>query len=148
MQKIFCVLICLFVYSLISSSTVAASEIYVYKNPNCGCCDKWITYLEEQGFNLKSENTPMLASMKAAIGVTPELDSCHTAVVDGYVVEGHVPAGDIKRLLEERPDIKGLAVPDMPIGSPGMEQGDIKERYDVIAIKKDGSTYVFSTHND
>lgn len=90
----------------------------------------------------------MLPSMKKAAGITPELESCHTAVIEGYLVEGHVPAGDIKRLLEERPDIKALAVPGMPIGSPGMEQGDTKERYDVIAIKKDGSTYVYSKHNE
>jgi hypothetical protein len=146
--KISCYIICLILVSLFVSSNVTASEIYVYKNPYCGCCNKWIAYLKEQGYAVKSENNSMLPAMKEVIGVTPELTSCHTAVVNGYFLEGHVPAEDIKRLLDERPDIKGLAVPGMPIGAPGMEQGDTKERYDVIAVKKDGSTYVYSTHNN
>jgi hypothetical protein len=148
MIKALCFITCLVVTSLFICSKVMGSEIYVYKNPYCGCCNNWIAYLKEKGYAVKSENTPMLPAMKEAVGITSELASCHTAVVDGYVLEGHVPAEDIKRLLEERPDIKGLAVPGMPIGSPGMEQGDTKEIYDVIAIKKDGSTYVYSTHND
>jgi hypothetical protein len=148
MKKMFNFFVCLFVYLLVSSSIVAASEIYVYKNPYCGCCNRWIAYLKEQGYTVKSENNPMLPAMKEAIGITPELASCHTAVVDGYFLEGHVPAEDIKHLLDERPDIKGLTVSGMPIGAPGMEQGDTKERYDVLAVKKDGSTYVYSTHND
>jgi hypothetical protein len=151
MQRVLSVFACLFVGLLIISPVVVASEISeikVYKNPHCGCCNKWISYLKDQGFTVKSENNSMLPAMKEAVGVTSELASCHTAVVDGYVLEGHVPAEDVKRLVEERPDIKGLTVPGMPIGSPGMEQGDTKERYDVIAIKKDGSTYVYSTHND
>lgn len=148
MGKTLCFIICLVVISLFINSQVMASEIYVYKNPHCGCCNKWISYLKEQGYTVKTENISMLPAMKEAVGITSELESCHTAVVDGYVVEGHVPAEDIKRLLVERPDIKGLTVPGMPIGSPGMEDGDTKERYDVIAIKKDGSTYVYSTHND
>jgi hypothetical protein len=146
--KISCYIICLILVSLFVSSNVTASEIYVYKNPYCGCCNKWIAYLKEKGYAVKSENNSMLPAMKEAIGIHPELASCHTAVVDGYFLEGHVPAEDIKRLLDERPDIKGLAVPGMPIGAPGMEQGDTKERYDVIAVKKDGSTYVYSTHNN
>jgi hypothetical protein len=148
MQGIFYFFVGLFVCLIVNGSMVAASEIYVYKNPYCGCCNKWIAYLKEQGYAVKSENNSMLPAMKEVIGVTPELTSCHTAVVDGYFLEGHVPAEDIKRLLDERPDIKGLAVPGMPIGAPGMEQGDTKERYDVIAVKKDGSTYVYSTHNN
>ena len=148
MRKTFYFITFIAIISLFISSKVMASEIYVYKNPYCGCCNKWISYLKEKGYAVKSENTQMLPAMKEAIGVTSELASCHTAVVDGYFLEGHVPADDIKRLLEERPDIKGLAVPGMPIGSPGMEQGDIKERYDVMAVKKDGSTYIYSTHNN
>jgi hypothetical protein len=148
MRKTFCFMTCFVIISLFISPKVMASEIYVYKNPYCGCCNNWIAYLKENGYAVKSENTPMLPAMKEAVGITPELASCHTAVVDGYVLEGHVPAEDIKRLLEERPQIKGLAVPGMPIGSPGMEQGNLKEKYDVIAIKKDGSTYIYSTHNN
>lgn len=148
MGKIVCFMTCFIVISLFINSKVMASEIYVYKNPRCGCCNKWISYLKEQGFTVKTENNSMLPAMKEAVGITSELGSCHTAVVDRYVVEGHVPAEDIRRLLEERPDIKGLTVPGMPIGSPGMEQGDTKERYEVLAVKKDGSTYVYSTHNE
>ncbi len=148
MGKTFCSITCLVIISLFISSKVIGSEIYVYKDPYCGCCNNWIDYLRDKGYAVKSENTPMLPAMKEAVGITSELTSCHTAVVEDYVLEGHVPAEDIKRLLEERPEIKGLAVPGMPIGSPGMEQRDIKERYDVIAIKKDGSTYVYSSHNN
>jgi hypothetical protein len=148
MGKLFCFIICLLAISLFINSKVMASEIYVYKNPHCGCCNTWISYLKEQGFTVKTENISMFPSMKESMGITTELESCHTAIVDGYVVEGHVPGEDIKRLLEERPDIKGLTLPGMPIGSPGMEQGDTKEKYNVLAVKKDGSTYVYSTHND
>ena len=121
MRKIFCFTICLLALYLFIDSRAMASEIYVYKNPHCGCCNKWISYIEEQGFAVKTENNAMLPSMKKAAGITPELESCHTAVIEGYLVEGHVPAGDIKRLLEERPDIKALAVPGMhlaPLEAP------------------------------
>ncbi len=148
MRKIIYFIICTMAVSYFVSSRVTASEVKVYKNPHCGCCNNWISYLKEQGFTVKTEDISKFPSMKESMGITTELESCHTAVVDGYVVEGHVPAEDVKRLVEERPDIKGLTVPGMPIGSPGMEQGDTKERYEVIAIKKDGSTYVYSTHND
>lgn len=118
------------------------SEIDVYKNPYCGCCNNWIAYLEDKGYAVKSESPPMLPAMEEAVGITSELESCHTAVVDGYVIEGHDSAEHIKRLVEEHPDNKGLAVPGMPAGSPGMEQGDTREKYDFVAIKKDGSTYL------
>ena len=125
-----------------------ASEVFVYKNPDCGCCNKWIRHLENNGFTVKSKNASNINSIKKEHGITAELSSCHTAIVEGYVVEGHVPADDVKRLLSERPEIRGLSVPEMPIGSPGMEVGDKKEKFDVIAVSKDGSTAIYSTYND
>ena len=119
-------------------------EVTVYKSPTCGCCGKWVTHLESNGFKVVTEDMPNVNPMKQRLGLPQQLASCHTAVVGGYVVEGHVPAELIKRLLEEKPDIAGIAVPGMPIGSPGME-GPNPQPYDVIAFKKDGSQEVFAT---
>lgn len=127
----------------------ARPAIEVWKSPSCGCCQKWADYLSDNGFAVTAKNTShgMLDRIKSQAGIGPELASCHTALVDGYTVEGHVPADDIKRLLEERPDAVGLTVPDMPLGSPGMEQPDGKtEPYDVLLVKKDGSTEIFAQH--
>lgn len=121
-------------------------EITVYKSPTCGCCNKWIDHLKQNGFEVKAHNVKDVVPYKIQSGVTPELASCHTAFVDGYTIEGHVPASDIKRLLRERPDVGGLAVPGMPIGSPGMEQGNHKDKYNVISFDKKGNKKVFASH--
>jgi hypothetical protein len=119
----------------------------VYKTPTCGCCSKWVDHLQEAGFGVRSTDMRDLTDFKASHGVSRALESCHTALVAGYVLEGHVPGDDVKRLLEERPAIAGLAVPGMPIGSPGMEiPGGKVQPYDVIAFRNDGSTHVFATH--
>ena len=123
--------------------SVEASTVTVYKSPTCGCCTKWVSYLEREGFETQVVSTTDLAGVQAEHGVPHELGSCHTAVVDGYVLEGHVPAADIKRLLRERPAVVGLAVPGMPAGSPGME-GAVRQRYDVLAFQKDGAVAVFA----
>ncbi len=123
----------------------AAETIDVYKSKYCGCCKKWVEYMEAEGFTLKVIEENNLAPIKEKAGITPATGSCHTAMVDGYFIEGHVPAADVRRLLEQRPDIRGIAVPGMPMGSPGME-GNRKDAYDVIAVHKDGSTSVFSHH--
>jgi hypothetical protein len=123
----------------------SASEISVYKSPACGCCTAWADHLKANGFDVKVQEVNDVNAIKQAHGVTRELASCHTALVDGYVVEGHVPAADIKRLLDTRPAVAGLAVPGMPMGSPGME-GPHKQRYDVISFDKAGHTEVFSSH--
>jgi len=103
--------------------------------------------LAANGFALQVENRSDLSGIKAEQGVPSELHSCHTAIVDGYVIEGHVPAADVKRLLSERPSVKGLAVPGMPVGSPGMEvQGIAAEAYDVIAFQPDGATSIFASY--
>ncbi len=121
------------------------TEVMVYKTPTCGCCSKWMDHLEANGFEVKSKDLKNLSSVKRMNGVPTQLSSCHTAIVGGYFVEGHVPAEDVKRLLEERPDVAGIAVPRMPEGSPGME-GPNPEPYSVLAVKKDGSVEVFARH--
>jgi hypothetical protein len=132
--------------ALLSFHAQAGSDsIKVYKSPTCGCCSKWIDHLRANGFEVEAVEIKSVQPVKISNGVTPELASCHTALVGGYVVEGHVPASDVRRLLEERPKISGLAVPKMPIGSPGME-GPNPERYDVIAFGGKGGPTVFATH--
>jgi len=128
--------------------TSALPVVDVYKSPTCGCCSKWVDHLGEEGFEVRSTDTSDLADFKASHGVPRQVESCHTALVAGYVVEGHVPASDIERLLRKRPaTIRGVAVPGMPIGSPGMEvPGTKAQPYDVIAFDKNGRTDVFASH--
>ena len=119
----------------------------VYKSATCGCCSKWVDHLRSLGFVVRTTNTEALDALKAKYGVPRQARSCHTALVGGYVVEGHVPGVDVQRLLRERPAIAGIAVPGMPIGSPGMEVSGVKAQpFDVIAFAKDGSTRVFASH--
>jgi hypothetical protein len=122
-----------------------AATIEVWKSPDCGCCAEWVRHLEANGFRVKVSDTGNNA-MRARLGMPAKLGSCHTAQVGGYAIEGHVPAADIQRLLAEKPRATGLAVPGMPIGSPGMEQGDRREPYDVLLVLPDGSTRVFQSH--
>lgn len=119
--------------------------ITVYKDPDCGCCKTWIEHLRKNGFKVTSHDTRDMTTIKANFGVKADLQSCHTAIVNGYVVEGHVPAADIKRMLQQRPKIAGIAVPGMPSGSPGMENG-MTDRYSVIAFDRKGGTKVFARH--
>jgi hypothetical protein len=120
--------------------------IDVYKSPTCGCCTAWEEHMEEHGFTVNSHVTDEVYPVKVAQGLPPRLASCHTGIVNGYVVEGHVPAPDVIRMLRERPQIAGIAVPGMPIGSPGMEQGPYRERYDVISFDRQGNQTVFARH--
>ena len=117
----------------------------VYKTPTCGCCKAWVDHVKENGFAVEVHDLNDLSAIKKQHGVPAALNSCHTAVVGRYVIEGHVPAGDIRKLLYEKPDIAGLAVPGMPAGSPGME-GFYKEKYDVFAFTEDGKGSVFASH--
>ena len=120
--------------------------ITVYKSSTCGCCKKWVSYLEQEGFSVNAINHDNVDEIKVENGLTdPSLKSCHTALVDGYVIEGHVPASDIERLLAERPDVVGLTAPGMPLMSPGMSSL-IPENYDVFAFQKDGQRQVFSSY--
>ena len=126
----------------------ALPGVAVYKDAACGCCSQWVEHLRTHGFTATATNVDDLDAVKAKHNVPSRVRSCHTAVVDGYVIEGHVPAADIQKLLKERPAIAGLAVPAMPVGSPGMEvPGVPPQPYDVLVLHKDGRTGTFSSYN-
>lgn len=121
--------------------------VTVYKTPTCGCCTLWAEHMAEAGFEVEAVDVADLGAVKRRLGVPRSLGSCHTAVVGGYLVEGHVPASDVKRLLAEAPEAAGLAVPGMPIGSPGMETpGRAPERYEVALFTREGLATVFARH--
>lgn len=124
-----------------------APALTVYKDPSCGCCVKWVEHLRSAGLRPRVIDRSDMDALKDSLGVPMALRSCHTAVADRYVVEGHVPAADLKRLLATKPKgIVGIAVPDMPAGSPGMEVGGRADRYDVIAFGAGGATKLFARH--
>ena len=129
-----------------TSRAQALPELVVTKDPSCGCCETYADYLRENGFEVEVKPTHDLPLMKRQYGVPGELEGCHTTLVAGYVVEGHVPASAIRRLLTEKPRATGIAVPGMPVGSPGMEMGARVDRYDVIAFAPGGATRVFARH--
>jgi len=121
--------------------------VTVYKNAQCGCCRGWVEHLRKEGFDVTAKDVDDLAAIKSKLGVPASLGSCHTAIVGTYVVEGHVPAADIRKLLAEKPKVAGIAVPGMPMGSPGMEvPGVPADKYDVTAFAKDGKQRVFASH--
>jgi hypothetical protein len=126
--------------------TAAAATIEVAKSPYCGCCTLWVEHLRQEGFDVHVVDLDDVTPTARRLGVPDDLRSCHTASIGGYAIEGHVPAADIRRLLAERPAAAGIAVPGMPIGSPGMEQGDRRQRYDVILFRRDGRRQLFSRH--
>lgn len=127
-------------------SQPAPPTMVVYKHPECGCCTKWVGHLRESGFRVRVNDTRDWPETRQKLGVPDSLAACHTGVVNGYLVEGHVPAEDIHRLLRERPAAKGLAVPGMPIGSPGMEASDQREPYDVLLMTEDDRRTVYAHH--
>lgn len=132
------------VVSLVAINRATAEKALVYKSPTCGCCSAWVDHLREQGFDVEARDVADVAQYKLEHGVPYDLGSCHTAVIGGYVIEGHVPAANIRRLLAERPDIAGLAVPGMPSGSPGMPGP--AQSYAVIAFDRDGNQQVYARH--
>lgn len=134
-------------FSTTALAAGAAQSIHVYKSPTCGCCTDWIKHLEDNGFEVDVTETHNLNPVKADAGLTPALASCHTAFIGDYVIEGHVPASDIHRLIAEAPRATGLSVPGMPLGSPGMEVGDQKDHYKVILFNAAGQTRVFAEYN-
>ncbi|NOT10326.1 MAG: DUF411 domain-containing protein [Methylococcaceae bacterium] len=121
-------------------------DIVVYRSPTCGCCRKWMEHLEENNFNVKEIRTSETQAIKDKYDVTQDMASCHTAIVDGYVVEGHVPANDILFLLKSRPKVVGITVPAMPIGTPGMEMGDEKDAYDVMSFDREKHYRIFKSY--
>jgi len=129
-----------------ASGPEAGTTVTVYKSPTCQCCDKWITHLRENGFSVDVESQMNVRPVKRQLGVPNGLEACHTATVGGYVVEGHVPAQEVKRLLDDRPDVRGLSVPGMPIGSPGMERGNRVDPYEVLAFTTEGDTSTFARY--
>ncbi len=126
----------------------ALPPIHVIKGMGCECCEAWVAYLREQGFAVTDEVSmgTLLIKRKLDLNIPAKAFSCHTGIVDGYALEGHVPAADIRRLLSERPDAIGLAVPGMPYGSPGMGDETAREAYDVFLIARDGTTTVFTSY--
>jgi len=136
--------------ALVAAATAARPtpppDMVVYKSASCGCCKQWVDYLKAKGYTVTSKDLDdaALASIKAELGVTRGVSSCHTAVIAGYVIEGHVPAGDIERLLREKPKVLGLAAPGMPGAAPGMDTS--KDPYDVLTFDAKGTTTVFSHH--
>jgi hypothetical protein len=125
----------------------AGPRVVVYKSESCGCCKLWVQHLQQAGFSTEVHNVDNLGPIKERVGVPAGKGSCHTGEVGGYFIEGHVPAQDVKRLLREKPAAKGLTVPGMPLGSPGMEvpSGQV-DAYEVLLVAKDGSTSVFARH--
>ncbi len=119
-----------------------------YQSPYCGCCKEWVKHMEDNGFKLDMVYEEDLTPIKIKLGLRPEYASCHTAQIEGYTFEGHIPAAEIKRFLAKKPErMIGLAVGGMPMGSPGMEYGDQKDAYEVLAFDKNGRTMVWSRHN-
>lgn len=129
-----------------ASAAQTLPAVTVYKDPNCGCCSLWVRHMEQAGFTVTAHNTSDMPAVRAKYGVPSHVQSCHMGVVDGYVLEGHIPADDVKRLLKERPKAKGIAVPGMPVGSPGMEQGNVRHAYSVVTFDETGRTAVFAQH--
>ncbi len=129
-----------------SARGVANPEIMVYRDLTCGCCGRWEEHLKAAGFQVVDYTTSDMHLIKQQYGIPPRLETCHTASVQRYIIEGHVPADDIKRLLAERPKVAGLVAPGMPIGSPGMEDGDTAESYTVFTFNHDGAMAVFAKH--
>jgi hypothetical protein len=128
----------------------AAAEIHVFKSPTCGCCNDWIRHLEANGFKVSVTDVPDSRHARARLGMPAKLGSCHTALAAGYVIEGHVPAREIKRLLRERPNALGVSVPGMPIGSPGMDGPEYRgefDPYDVLLVQADGRASVFASYD-
>ncbi|WP_166266911.1 DUF411 domain-containing protein [Marinobacter caseinilyticus] len=132
--------------SPLASAAGDESVITVYKSPSCGCCGDWVKHLEANDFEVAVRETNNLNPIKMEAGLTSALASCHTAFVDGYVIEGHVPANDIRRLIEQAPKAKGLTVPGMPAGSPGMEMGNRQDAYQVLLFNDEGQTRVFADY--
>ena len=148
--KSFALAVCVAALSVVTAAAptekpAAKPTITVYKDPNCGCCRNWIAHLIKAGYPVDAKDTPDMDQIKTTLGVPTDLKSCHTAVVAGYLIEGHVPAVDIDRLLATKPKVKGLAVPGMPMGSPGME-GATKQHYQVFAFDRTGKARVFASY--
>lgn len=128
------------------AATGSGVDMVIQKNPGCMCCDRWASHLNDHGITTRVEEHSDLVSYKDSVDVPRDLRSCHTGVIEDYVVEGHVPAEDVLRMLREKPSIRGISVPGMPIGSPGMESGGVRDGFDVVAFGGTPSSYVFAEY--
>ncbi|WP_427160409.1 DUF411 domain-containing protein [Aliinostoc sp. HNIBRCY26] len=129
------------------AETLVTPQVKVYRSPSCSCCGNWLDHIQKQGFKIQADiKTDDIDAIKEKYNLPPELASCHTAIIDGYVMEGHIPADDIKRFLQQKPQLAGLAVPGMPVGSPGMELGNEKDSFTVMAFNHKGETQAFQKH--
>ena len=129
-----------------AATTAGPTDLEVWRSPTCGCCGAWIDHMAAAGFRIKVNLVEDTAPTRQRLRMPERLGSCHSAVVGGYVIEGHVPAPEVRRLLTDRPDAIGLAVPGMPVGSPGMEMGSRRDPYDVLLVTADGRATVFASH--
>lgn len=126
--------------------TEKPNDIVVYRSPTCQCCGRWLEHLKKNNFNVKDIVTDDVLAIKDKYGVSKEMTSCHTAIADNYVIEGHVPANDIMKLLKTKPKVIGISVPGMPSGTPGMEMGARKDAYNVISFDKENHYQVFNSY--
>lgn len=134
-------------FAIAATSTAAhAAQLTVHKSPYCGCCQKWIEHVEKHGFQVKMVETENMAAVKQRLGVPDSMASCHTTEAGGYFIEGHVPAADIRKLLKEKPKAAGIAVPGMPLGSPGMEAGGQRQPYSTMLVSKAGKATIYARH--
>lgn len=132
--------------TVVAEEVIEPIKIEVYRSPSCGCCSKWLEHLKKNQFVVKEHVTENVKIIKEKVGVPANLASCHTALVNGYVIEGHVPAVDIKKLLKLKPEVIGLSVPGMPVGTPGMEMGGKKDAYQVVSFDKENNYKVFTNY--
>jgi len=132
--------------AILSTAAASAATITVNKSPYCGCCQKWVEIMRQQGFAVKIVETEALAPVARRLGVPDKLRSCHTAEAGGYFIEGHVPGADIGRLFKEKPKAAGLAVPGMPLGSPGMDSGGARKPYATMIVDRSGKARLFANH--
>jgi hypothetical protein len=130
-----------------ATAAISLPTVVTYRNPGCGCCEKWTEHMKSAGFDISMQDDADLAARKAKLGVPDQLAGCHTTLIGAYVIEGHVPPDDIIRFLAEKPEALGLAVAGMPVGSPGMEMGETTEPYDVVIFKADGTWADYAKHS-
>lgn len=144
-MKLLNIIFILFFINFLYADSV--EKLLVYESPACGCCVFWSDYMSKSGFDVEEIKTNDILSIKSKYGIKSEYMSCHTAVIDGYIIEGHVPYTEVEKLLKEKPqNVIGISVPGMPQGSPGMEQGMEDDVYDVLILYKDGSSQVYATY--
>jgi hypothetical protein len=129
------------------AKSTRTAQLTIFKSPYCGCCGAWVEHIKGSGIKAAVNEMEDVTPVARKLGVPDAMRSCHTAMIDGYFVEGHVPAADIRKLLRERPKARGIAVPGMPIGSPGMEQGDRRDDYETLLVLSNGTSRVFARHN-